>query len=97
MSVNVEFENASEKQVSVLTAVKNKCRFDCCAGDQESWKNCTNTKCWLHPYRLGKNPYRNKREYTDEQLKVMRERMLKVRKYNKIDNYDTDQEKYSRL
>ena len=74
MNVNVEFENASEKQVSVLTAVKNKCRFDCCAGDYESWKNCTNTKCWLYPYRLGKNPYRKKKEYTDEQLKVIRER-----------------------
>lgn len=75
MSVNVEFENASEKQVPVLTAIKNKCRFDCCAGEIESWKNCTNTKCWLYPYRLGKNPYRKKKEYTDEELEVMRDRI----------------------
>lgn len=40
----------------ILTAIKNKCREDCCAGDIKSWTECTITECLLYPYRMGKDP-----------------------------------------
>ena len=49
------------KRITPLRAIKEKCKQDCCAGDRESWVNCTNDDCILFPFRLGKNPY-NKRK-----------------------------------
>ena len=40
----------------VLTAIKNKCREDCCAGDMKSWSECKCIKCALYPYRMRKDP-----------------------------------------
>lgn len=43
-------------------AIKNYCHFECCAGDYESWKNCTITNCFLYRFRMGKeeNPVNKK-------------------------------------
>lgn len=38
-------------------AIKLKC-LDCCGGIWEEVKKCTcNDTCFLHPFRLGKNPF----------------------------------------
>lgn len=42
------------KRVSRSQAIKNYCKLECCAGDLESWKNCTITNCFLWRFRLGK-------------------------------------------
>ena len=42
--------------LEVLESIKKKCRDDCCAGDKQSWLECTIKDCTLHRYRLGYNP-----------------------------------------
>jgi hypothetical protein len=41
------------KNLSALKSIKKYCRYECCANDTISWKNCTRIECPLFPYRLG--------------------------------------------
>ena len=65
-----------------VKAIREKC-IDCCAGQPNEVKLCPITDCPLYAFRLGKNPYRTKREYTDEQREAMKERLAKARTYRK--------------
>lgn len=56
-----------------VKAIRAKC-LDCCCDQIEEVKQCPAEECPLHPFRLGKNPYRTKREMSKEQ----RERMKAV-------------------
>lgn len=67
---------------SPLPAIKAHCK-ECCGDDQP--KNCVSKDCALFPFRLGKNPFRQKREMTDEQRKAAAERFAKYRKEKKND------------
>lgn len=63
----------------ILKAIKLKC-MDCCNGSWDEVKKCTCDKtCFLHPFRLGRNPFLN-RELTEEQKQLARERLAKWRK-----------------
>ena len=74
---NFEVEGyEGEKITSVLKAVKKHC-LECSGYQRDEVKLCTVTKCNLWPFRLGKNPYRKKKELTDEQRAAMRDRMSK--------------------
>lgn len=42
------------KKKSPLKAIKSYCKTQCCAGERESWINCSNSNCLLFRYRLGK-------------------------------------------
>jgi len=42
-------------------------------------KNCTARDCPLYPFRLGRNPFRTKREMTEEQRTAAVERLAKAR------------------
>lgn len=70
-----------EKIISPLRAIRLKC-LDCCGGYRSEVANCPITDCSLYPFRFGKNPYRAKREYTDEQKAEIAIR-LKAGKTNK--------------
>lgn len=61
-----------------VKAIRAFC-IDCCGDNRAFVKECPTTKCPLHPFRMGKNPFLKKREYTGEQLEEMRERMNKAR------------------
>lgn len=67
----------------IMNAIKNKC-MDCCCDQRTEVKECGAVKCPLHPFRLGKDPYKKKRELTEEQKEILRERMKNARK-NKDD------------
>ena len=73
---------------SPLKIIRLKC-LDCCCGQSEEVKHCTCEDCPLWPYRFGKNPFRKKREMTEEQKDALRERMAKAReaKKEKTDEY----------
>jgi len=58
-----------------IKAIRAHC-LDCSGGSREEVKLCTLPKCALYPFRFGKNP-NIKREYTEEQKKVMAERLRK--------------------
>lgn len=64
--------------ISPLRAIREKC-IDCCCGQMGEVKLCPNERCALHPFRLGKNPYRAKREMTEEQRQAAIERLSKIR------------------
>lgn len=64
--------------VTPMKAIRLKC-LNCCAGSSNEVKLCTAQSCPLYAFRLGKNPYRQKREYTDEQRAEMAERLKNAR------------------
>lgn len=51
---------------SPLKAIKAKC-MDCSGDYINEVRGCPITDCPLYPFRLGKNPFRKKREITEEQ------------------------------
>lgn len=55
-----------EKKMTPIKAIRAKC-LDCCCGQANEVKLCTVTRCALYPYRLGHNPYIQRRELTEEQ------------------------------
>lgn len=61
-----------------VKAIRAFC-IDCCGGSSNEVKLCTAPHCALYPFRLGKNPYRTKREMTEEQRAEAIERLAKAR------------------
>ena len=52
-----------------------------CSGDSTAEvKSCPRTVCPLYPFRLGKNPYRQRREMTEEEKRVLADRLREARK-----------------
>lgn len=66
-------------QTNPVKAIREKC-LDCCGGSPSEVKLCTCSNCALYPFRFGKNPYRQRREMTDEQRKVLGDRLREARK-----------------
>ena len=62
-----------------VKAIREKC-VDCCCGSTSEVSNCQVTNCALHPFRMGKNPYRQRREMTEEQKQVLADRLKEARK-----------------
>ena len=48
-----------------LRAIREKC-LDCSCQQPMEVKECTVKTCALHPFRMGKNPYRSKRVMSPE-------------------------------
>lgn len=69
-------------RIPVLKAVRLKC-LDCSGGSPREVDLCSIESCTLHPFRYGKNPYRAKREMSDEQREATKERFAKARKEKK--------------
>lgn len=64
----------SEKRVAPLKAIRTKC-LDCCCGSAHEVKMCPCLNCSLYPFRMGADPYRKKREYSEEQRAVLAARL----------------------
>lgn len=64
--------------MSVLKAIRAKC-LDCCAEQPSLVRECELTACALHPYRMGRNPFRKKREMSDEQRQALADRLAAAR------------------
>ena len=73
-----------EYETNPVKAIRKKC-LDCCCGSSDEVKSCTITECMLHPFRLGKNPFRAKRELSDEQKEAIASRLAESRK-NRANN-----------
>lgn len=50
-----------------------------CVGTSNEVRLCVSKNCPLYPFRSGKNPYIQKREYTEEQRQEIRARLLRTR------------------
>lgn len=64
---------------SPMKAIREKC-VDCCGGNRHEIKVCPVKSCMLWPFRYGKNPFRKKRELTDEQRQAIADRLEKARR-----------------
>jgi len=70
----------TSKPISPTKAIRAKC-LDCCCGSSAEVKCCPCEDCALHPFRFGKNPYRAKREYTEEEKAALAERLRASRNH----------------
>ena len=61
-------------QTNPVKAIREYC-LECCLNNPNEVRLCNASECPLWAFRLGKNPYRTKRELTEEQLQIARERM----------------------
>lgn len=67
------YTHPDKKITSPLVAIREMC-IDC-QGGMKAWvAECTDKQCALYDFRLGKNPFRKPKEYTDEEKKVLQER-----------------------
>ena len=48
--------------------------LECCRASPNEVALCPAEDCWLHPFRMGNNPYRAKRELSEEQKEAQRQR-----------------------
>jgi hypothetical protein len=66
-------------QTNPVKAIREFC-LECCGDSNAEVKRCASVRCPLHPFRFGKNPYRTKREMTEEQKEAARIRLAEARK-----------------
>lgn len=69
-----------EYKTNPVKAIREKC-LDCCCGSSLEVKLCNIESCPIYPFRFGKNPFRQKREMTEEQKKVTVDRLREARKF----------------
>ena len=61
-----------------MRAIREKC-LDCSCQQPVEVKECTVKTCALHPFRLGKNPYRAKRVMSPEQIAKAKVNLMAAR------------------
>jgi len=59
---------------SPLKAIRARC-LDCCCDQASEVRKCASVDCPSWPFRMGTNPFREKRVLTDEQKAEMTERL----------------------
>lgn len=64
-------------QTNPVKAIHEYC-LECCLSNINEVKACPAQECPLWMFRNGKNPYRTKRELSEEQIKAASERMKAV-------------------
>ena len=66
-------------QTNPVKAIREFCVDVCFCGSARGVKECTSTGCPLYAFRLGKNPYRTKREMTEEEREAATARLAEAR------------------
>lgn len=62
-----------------VKAIRAKC-LECSNSSTNEVKECPVVNCPLYPFRLGKNPYRQRREMTEQEKEVLVHRLKEARK-----------------
>ena len=62
-----------------IKAIRAFC-LECSCGQTSEVKWCPRTVCPLYPFRMGKNPFRQRREMTEEEKQVLADRLKEARK-----------------
>jgi hypothetical protein len=66
----------------LLKVIREKC-LDCVGGHPGEVAKCTCSDCPNWPYRMGRNPHRQKRATSEEGRQVLRERLKRAREHLK--------------
>ena len=74
-------------QKNPVKAIREFC-LDCSGDSFSAVKECTTATCPLHPFRFGKNPFRTKREMTEEQKEAAKVRLAEARNKRAVQNND---------
>ena len=74
-----EFNREVSENTNVLRAIKLKC-LDCSTYNINEIKECPVKNCPLYPFRLGKNPFRKKKEISEEERNKLSERMKNLKR-----------------
>jgi hypothetical protein len=67
------------KKLSILQVIRAKC-IDCCAGQTAEVRKCTAVFCPNWPFRMGFDPWRERRQLTPERRAQLAETLAKARK-----------------
>lgn len=70
------------KKITALKAIRLKC-LECSNGSSTEVTECPVKNCPIYPYRLGHNPFIEKKELTDEQKTEIAQRLNEARKNSK--------------
>lgn len=62
-----------EAQTNPVKVIREKC-LDCCCGSVSEVRLCPAANCPLHPWRMGKNPYRKTTEAQRESARRLNEK-----------------------
>ena len=62
-----------------LRALRERC-IDCCCFQPAEVRRCVSVDCPSWPFRMGTNPFREKRVLTDEQKAEMAKRLIEARR-----------------
>jgi hypothetical protein len=63
---------------NALKAIRERC-LDCCCQQPSEVRKCTAVECPSWPFRMGTNPFREKRVLSPEQKQEMVERLARAR------------------
>ena len=69
----------AEENKNPVKAIRAFC-LECSGGATSEVKFCPVEECPLYPFRFGKNPYRQRRELTEEERQVLKDRLVLIRK-----------------
>jgi len=73
-----DFTAIGIERISRGDAIRAKC-IDCMGGNSAEVRRCGLMDCSLWAFRMGTDPFREKREMTDEQREAARERLARGR------------------
>lgn len=62
------------RETNPLKAIRARC-LDCCCGNASEVRKCVAVDCPSWPFRMGVNPFRQKRTLSQEQKRAMAERL----------------------
>jgi hypothetical protein len=77
-NVSSEILALYHREQNPLKALRARC-LDCCCGNASEARKCVSVECPSWPFRMGVNPFRQKRELTAEQRLAMAARLAKAR------------------
>jgi hypothetical protein len=66
------------RESNPLKALQLRC-LDCCCGNPNEVRKCTAVACPSWPFRMGVNPFREKRVFSDDQKQAMADRLKAAR------------------
>lgn len=69
-----DLRNEVANNTSPIKAIRLKC-LDCSVFSYSEVASCEITDCPLHPFRMGKNPFRKVRHLSEEEKKIISDRL----------------------
>ena len=75
---NTDVRDSIETSRNPVKAIRAKC-LDCTGNQYSEVTACTVKSCAIHPFRFGRNPYRSKRELSNEAKEAVSIRLRNAR------------------